>query len=70
MQHLAKTTDTLQQSKFTRVTKAQEGESEGKREEWGKGERRGEKECNKEGGSEARCFKMPQSIVLLLFIFL
>ncbi len=30
VQHLAKTTDTLQQSKITRVTKAQGGESEGK----------------------------------------
>lgn len=51
--------------KFTRVTKAQEGKSEE-----GKGGRvEGAKECNKEGGSEARSLKMPL-IILIIMIFL
>lgn len=53
-----KTTDTLQQSKITRVTKAQGGEGEGVRE----GEKK--KVASKEGGSEARCFKMSPSTLL------
>ncbi len=62
-----KTTDTLQQSKITRVTKAQGGESEGDREEGRKG---GEKKVTStEGGSEARCFlDVPVHIIVLIII--